>query len=152
MTELERICDQMKRGFAGPAWYGPALVEVLKDVDARRAAARAGGTTHSIWQVVLHLAYGQQVVLRRVRGENAAWDLTADWPEPRDASEAEWERTIEALAAGEEVLRREVARLPAGDLDVRIMPDGTSLYVNLQGYVQHLAYHAGQIAVLRKSC
>ncbi len=51
-----RIADQLRRAFDGSAWHGPALLELLKDVDAATAAARPLPNVHSIWELVLHIA------------------------------------------------------------------------------------------------
>jgi len=40
MSEATRIADQLSRAFAGDAWHGDSLFEILKDVTAAQAAAR----------------------------------------------------------------------------------------------------------------
>ena len=40
MSESARLADQIRRAFDGEAWHGPALMEILADVDAATAAAR----------------------------------------------------------------------------------------------------------------
>ncbi len=39
MTEIERIIDQLNRAFAGEAWHGPAVIEILEGITAQHAAA-----------------------------------------------------------------------------------------------------------------
>ena len=56
-TESEAcIADQLRRAFLRDAWHGPAVLELLADVDAETAAARPIPSVHSIWELVLHIA------------------------------------------------------------------------------------------------
>jgi hypothetical protein len=54
MTDIQRIEDQLRRSFAGNAWQGPAVRQLLADVTAEKAAARPLSNAHSIWEIVLH--------------------------------------------------------------------------------------------------
>src|ERR1035438_6262552 len=55
-SEASRLADQLRRAFDGSAWHGPALLELLEDVDAATAAAKPLLKVHSIWELVLHIA------------------------------------------------------------------------------------------------
>jgi hypothetical protein len=55
MTELERIADQLKRAYEGPAWSGPSLLEVLDGISAERAASRLIPGAHTIWEILAHI-------------------------------------------------------------------------------------------------
>jgi uncharacterized damage-inducible protein DinB len=68
-TESGRIADQLRRAFDGSAWHGPALIELLEDVDAATAAAKPRLKIHSIWELVLHIAAWDGAALRRLSGE-----------------------------------------------------------------------------------
>ncbi|HTS08685.1 MAG TPA: DinB family protein, partial [Candidatus Eisenbacteria bacterium] len=68
-TEATRIADQLRRAFDGSAWHGPALLEILADVDAAAAAARPIANVHSIWELVLHIAAWDGAGLRRLAGK-----------------------------------------------------------------------------------
>lgn len=41
ISESVLIADQLRRAFEGDAWHGPALFELLEDVDARTACGEA---------------------------------------------------------------------------------------------------------------
>ena len=47
-SEPALIADQLRRTFEGDAWHGPALLELLQDVDAATAAAKPLPGVHSI--------------------------------------------------------------------------------------------------------
>jgi hypothetical protein len=151
MNEPERIRGQIAKAFTASPWYGPSLLEVLAGVDARIAAAHPIPGAHGIWEIMLHVRYGQQLMINRLRGSHAKWDLTADWPGVAEPSAAAWQSLLEELKRGEEELCQLVAAFPERRLDEPVLPDALSMYDHLQGYAQHHAYHAGQMALLKKA-
>jgi len=90
MTEIDRILDQLERSRRGEAWHGPSLEEALANIDAATAAARPISNAHTIWELALHMASWQDVVRRRLAGEEVVPTPTLDWPEADEASEAAW--------------------------------------------------------------
>ena len=150
MSERERIVDQLKRALDGPAWHGPALLEVLDGVTAAQAARRPIPGAHSIWEIVLHIAVWEDVVRRRALGEKVEVTPAQDWPAVADASEAAWHRAVEALEASNAALRGVVDAFDERRLDQPLVPGGNAGYIQFHGAVQHDLYHAGQIAVLKK--
>jgi uncharacterized damage-inducible protein DinB len=150
MTEAERIVDQMNRAFAGEAWHGSAVEEILEGVTAQQASARPFGGAHSIWEIVLHIAAWERAGRRRLKGDRAQLSGAEDWPAITDTDEPAWQRTKEALRESHEQLRNAVAKLDESRLDEPIIEGMSSVYVTLHGVVQHTLYHAGQIAILKK--
>jgi uncharacterized damage-inducible protein DinB len=151
MSEIERITDQAKKMFAGEAWHGPSIQEVLAGVDANLAAAHPIPGAHSIWELLEHLTATQAVLLRRIRGESAGLKEEEFWPPVPPATEAAWAETVGRLTRQETELRQAIAAFPEERLDARLTKEGTSAYNNFHGQVQHNAYHAGQIALLKKA-
>ena len=68
-SEPALIAEQLRRAFDGDAWHGPALLELLQDVDAALAAAKPSPEVHSIWELVLHVAVWDAAACRRLSGE-----------------------------------------------------------------------------------
>lgn len=68
-SEPALIADQLRRAFEGDAWHGPALLELLQDVDSTTAAAKPLRNVHSIWELVLHIAVWDGAASRRLAGE-----------------------------------------------------------------------------------
>ena len=151
MSETARIVDQALRMFTGNAWHGPAVLEVLGDVDARTAASYPIPGAHSIWELVLHLIATQDVILRRIRGETAGTKTEDFWLPVPTVSESNWRDTVERLKRQEIELQDAIGKFPAGKLDSLLMAGGTSAYNNFHGHIQHNAYHAGQIVLLKKA-
>jgi uncharacterized damage-inducible protein DinB len=151
MREVERIADQALKMFDGGAWHGPSVLEVLADVDVTVAASHPIPGAHSIWELVLHLVATQAVLLRRIHGETAGLKTDDFWLEVPPASESAWAETVERLQKQEAELRQAIEAFPEERLDARLTAEGSSAYNNFHGHVQHNAYHAGQISLLKKT-
>lgn len=153
MTEIERILDQLRRAYEGEAWHGPSVREVLAGVTATQAHARPLANAHSIWELVQHIAVWESVGRRRLEGDRAQIDISSpeDWPPADDTSEVAWEQAKAALDRGHQALVEAIKRVPESRLDEPIFEGMSTVYVTLHGVIQHDLYHAGQIAMLKKS-
>ena len=154
MAEMERIRDQLKRAFHGNAWHGPSLREVLDGVTAAQATTRLP-SGHSIREIVRHITAWTDICCRRL-ADHPTPEATAeeDWPPVQqhgELDEARWEKDLEDLFAAEERLHERLGSFPESRLDAPVPVRDHSFYVMLHGAVQHSLYHAGQIAVLKKS-
>ena len=150
-SESARIADQLRRAFEGAAWHGPALLELLDDVDAATAAAKALPNVHSIWELVLHVAVWDAAACRRLAGEKFQPEGTANFPlVPKQTTEVAWRKTVAHAKRAHDVLVKTVAGLPESRLHDRVPGKKYDFYHMLHGVAQHELYHAGQIAILRK--
>jgi len=157
MSEIDRIVLELEREHSGDAWHGSPLRQILDGIDYRQAALRPLGKAQTIWETVLHIISWKNEVRRRVGGAPAANPVEGDWPAPGPASAAAWQETLDALEASHRALVAAVGGLPEDALFTpttdprdRESGAGVSHYVLLHGIVQHDAYHAGQIALLKK--
>jgi uncharacterized damage-inducible protein DinB len=150
-SEAGRIADQLRRAFDGSAWHGPALLELLEDVNAAAAAARPLPDVHSIWELVLHVAVWDDAALRRIDGKK--WQPTglANFPPVRKPTEAEWRKAVAVTKRTHDRLVKTVAALPDARLRERVPGKRYDFYHMLHGVAQHELYHAGQIAILKKA-
>ena len=151
-SEGARIADQLRRAFDGSAWHGPALLELLSDVDAATAAAKPVPEAHSIWELLLHIAVWDDAGLRRLSGKK--WQPTglANFPRVTKPTEAAWRKAVTATKRTHDRLVRTVAALPDSRLRERCPGKRYDFYHLLHGIAQHELYHAGQIAILKKAC
>ncbi len=157
MNEIERITDELQRALYGETWHGPSLTDALTDVTAAQAAAKPLPSAHSIWEIVLHLTFWAETVGRRL--DSAApvtvAEGSADWPgigsTAGDATEDAWHQAVSRLEDAHRELSRQLAALPEAKLAEAVPGKGYDAYVMLHGLAQHDAYHAGQIALLKKA-
>ena len=156
-AERDRILDELRRAWDGDPWHGDPVRRILDGVTPGQAAARPLPGAHGILQIVLHMTAWTREVSRRLRDRTAREPEDGDWPEPRGGA-GEWEAAVDALARAHAELVAAVAAFPpagleqaVGDERDRPLGAGVSYAVMLHGLAQHHAYHAGQIALLRKS-
>jgi uncharacterized damage-inducible protein DinB len=157
MTEPIRIVDELTRAIEGDPWHGSAATSILRDVATETAAARPHPAVHSIWEIVRHMTAWTVEVSRRLDGHPPGEPPDGDWPAPSGPSDDDWRRDVAALVEGHRRLVRTIAtlsdeRMQAAPAEPRDRPAGSGVthYVLLHGLAQHHAYHAGQIALLKK--
>jgi DinB superfamily len=107
---------------------------------------------HSIWEITLHIAAWQEAVLRGLQGGSTNLAGEEDWPVAKDTSEDAWMRTIASLQNGNAKLQHEISKLRDSQLEQIVDNEKRqSHYMMLHGLIQHHLFHAGQIAMLKKS-
>jgi len=151
MSEGARIADQLRRAFDGSAWHGPALLELLADVDAATAAAKPLPEVHSVWELVLHIAAWDRAGSRRLAGEKCQLKARANFPPVPTPTEAAWREAVAAAILTHETLVNTVSCLSDKRLRDRVPGKRYDFYHMLHGIAQHELYHAGQIAILKKA-
>ena len=151
MSELSFITDQLSRAFDGEAWHGPALMEILDGTDAKTAGARPINSAHCIWELVIHLSGWEQVVSRRLQGQVATLTDAQNFGHIEHESEAAWQSTVATLRHNHGELVKLVSALPESRLNDRVPGKDYDVRFMLYGVVQHAAYHAGQIAILKRA-
>lgn len=156
-AEAARLIDQLRRAHDGDPWHGSPVKEILKGVTAEQAAWRPPNGAHSIWELVLHMTGWRNEVAERVTGKPAGEPSAGDYPDVGDPTPARWKAAVDALDAAHrrlvEVTRElseGVVYRPTKDPRDRARGTGVTVYELLHGIVQHDAYHAGQIALIRR--
>jgi uncharacterized damage-inducible protein DinB len=148
--DIDIIADQIRRAFWGESWHGPSVREVLADVSAEDAAAHPIPGAHSIWEIVLHLTGGYNLVLRRVRGERARLSPEEEWPPVARVSVEAWRESQHALEQLNQQLQGAVHAFPTERLSQELGSEYPA-YIQFCGAPQHDLYHAGQIVILKKA-
>ena len=144
MSEKHRIIDLSSRVMEGDPWHAGNIAALLADVTAEEAAARPIPGAHSIWQLVLHMTGWADEVRARLSGAPAGNPVVGDWPRVGPVGRARWAAARTALFSAYQALHKDVSRMAARDLS-------KPRYVTLHGVIHHAAYHAGQIALLKRA-
>ncbi len=152
-TECARIADQLRRAFQGKAWHGPSLKELLADVTAQQATGHPVAKAHSIWELVSHIGVWAQAATEAVQGipMPKIVGTPEDWPLPTDSSAAAWTQAVSRMLATGENLASAVEQFGDPRLAETVPGRQYDFYFLFHGVVQHSLYHAGQIALLKKS-
>jgi uncharacterized damage-inducible protein DinB len=155
MQERDRILEQMRRMYAGGAWHGPSLTEALDGVTAAQAAARPLAGGHTIYELTHHVAAWIGEVHDRLGGKVPGNPADGDFPPPDErVDDAAWRRMRERLESRHRALMDALPRFDPSRLEDPVDPaqgpEGGVYYQLLHGLVQHNAYHAGQIMLLKR--
>src|SRR2546423_10106367 len=151
MSEVANILDELRRIHDEDAWHGAALKESLSGVTTEQAAARPIAGAHSIWDLVRHITVWENVFRLRLEGHPVAEPEEGDFPPVEVISEEAWAEALRQLDDGHERLLQTVAGLDDSVLPEQVPGKGYSTRFLLDGIVRHHVYHAGQIALLKKS-
>ena len=154
---VDSLRDELRRSLHGPAWHGPALLEVLCDLSPREAQARPLPGTHSIAELAFHALAWVEEVTRRLDGSAPTLPARGDWPSADDALPVV--EAIRLLRQAGDTLDETLASFPQAKLGELVgsaehdAPAGTGVtYADmLHGLAQHNAYHGGQVSLLRKA-
>ena len=158
VAERALILDELRRAWDGDPWHGEPVRRILDGIYAEQAAARPFPGAHGIWELVLHMTSWTREVTRRLRDRVAREPADGDWPAVSGGGDREWRAAVDALARAHAELVSVAAEFPPAELEHAVGDErdrplgaGVSYAVMLHGLAQHHAYHAGQIALLRKS-
>ena len=151
---LDALLDQLQRTHDGDPWYGSPRMPFLRGLPASDAALRPPGCAHSIWELVLHIAYWKYTVRRHLaEGTPSRFPRSpANFPRlPRPADEGAWAADTALLRSEHEWLVEAVRGLPARRLGV-VPPAGKRWTYGemVLGIAAHDAYHTGQIQLLKR--
>ena len=154
---IELLVDEIERGYHGDPWHGASTREILADVDATMAARRPIPNAHTIGEIVAHLTVWTREIARRFAGAPPAPPIEGDWPAPAGSSESEWQAALADFDRAHAELVAALRRFPParaaetmGTARHQALGTGLTFESTLHGLSQHLAYHTGQVALLRK--
>jgi uncharacterized damage-inducible protein DinB len=157
-AEVTRITGELQRTYQGPAWHGPSLLEALQDVAAAQAGAHPLPGAHSIYDLTHHVAAWIDEVRSRLLGALPGQPTLGDWPPANLAvDERAWRDVLSQLDTAHTALLETLATFDDARLQQTYpsvdptAPGMVTFYVLLHGLVQHNAYHAGQMVLLRNA-
>jgi len=146
---------QLASTINGEAWYGDSLREILDGVTARQAQAHPLANAHSIWELVLHVEAWANFAWGAMRGTPIppwpAMPKELDWPRVTQTSDAAWQQTTKSFFANHLKLVDAIKGFGDKRLEEAVPGRTYNFYRLFQSMIQHATYHAGQIALLKKT-
>ena len=152
LSRQRKLAELLERTVTGPMWHGPALEEILQDVSLVEAVAHPVAGVHSIAELVRHIEVWANIARERLSGsmlKNPSAE--EDWPAVNPLDEAEWRKTIAAMADSHRVLAAIVRGITQSQLEKPVPGHSYSVEDMLRGVVEHGAYHGGQAAMVRRA-
>jgi len=152
MSESQRLATQIEMALQGGAWHGPSWKEILADVGPADASRRPIPQAHSIAEILHHASTWSDVVRRRLGGELPDVSDEENWTAIESLDEKEWTEAKKRFFERGAALCETVAGFPAEKLlETRPQPANGTWEDLILGQLQHLLYHAGQVALLQKA-
>lgn len=149
MRELLAIL--LEETAAGEPWHGASMAATLSGLTSEQALSHPIAGAHSIAETSLHAAAWNRIIAARLSGGEPEVTATLDWP-PIDASDAgAWRAARADFDASVLELRHALQRAN----EAWFRPGGPGFELrwtrNALGSLTHLAWHAGQISMLRRA-
>lgn len=155
MSEAAHLGVGLIEGFNSEKPTAYASFEmVIAGVTAAQAARVPGERMNSIWGVVNHLWFWNEVPLRKLQGAPIEpQDLgAADWggwpPAGDPADEAAWRAATDRCLAAVRAFAAAVSALTPEQLEADLAGWGPAWAI-IQGMSSHNAYHIGELVTLR---
>ncbi len=130
-------------------WHA-SLRDLLATVTPDEAIRRPVQGGHTIYEILHHLLYSAEEATHRLGGRPDQWDEARSWVETPDAlTEEEWQETIGRY----DDTRRAFRDAASGLGDAALLAADASRptpYDLVQQLLHHEAFHAGQIAYVRR--
>ena len=150
MSEVEDILRAtLLAGVEGQGAHTDAS-RMLDGLDWQLAGQSLADAPYTIQQEANHIVYWNGYAVAASRGENptAPEHAVDGWPGPEaPASAEEWDAFVRAYKASLETLAAEIRRVPLGEM----MPGGRRSRADvLRAMGNHVSYHVGQVALLRR--
>ena len=153
-TTCNRSADELRATVGGSGWHGDSLRDILRDVTAEQARARPFPDAHSIWEIVMHVDAWAQLFLGAHRGiAIPAWATMRpeqDWPRLEAESQEAWEQCVRSILKHHAELAEAIAEFGDERLESIVPGRAYTFHRLFQSASLHAAYHAGQIALLKK--
>lgn len=151
MKNLPQTTAKHLRGvYFGENWTEVNLKKVLSDVTLEEAMVSVHGL-NSIAKLTFHVNYFVFEVAKVLRGEPLTARDKYSWTHPEMHTEADWQAFLEKVWEDGEAFAALIEAMPEekywGDF---ADPKYGKYCSNLWGIIEHLYYHLGQIAVIKK--
>ncbi len=150
MSGIKRILDHYDGVLNGEPWHGDAVWQVLDSISPQEAAARPIPSVHTIWEIVMHMTFWENVAAQRLAGLRAGLVEELNFPPMPAATDENWRKTLDQFRDSNRIFRQALAKLGANKLDELTAAGKRTFYGETHGILEHHAYHLGQIGLLKK--
>lgn len=150
MKVTHHIAQHLLDVYTGGNWTEVNVSGVLADVSYAEAATVTAASPNSIASIVHHLVFWNRIMIQRIQGVLPEIPAANGFDVPWIESDADWKNLLNAMLASAAELALEIKNVADAKLEMPIVTGFTSAYKNLQGTVEHIHYHLGEIMILKK--
>ena len=149
--EIQNIKTLIDETYNGPAWSGPSVKEVLKEV-SHEDASKSVGESHNIAEIVFHMIAWRNYLINKLKGEES-YDVSDEenFQKIDTISENDWTKLKDRLEASQKEMQELLSKTDDNILSQKVGPRNYTYYILMHGVIQHDLYHLGQIVLINKN-
>ena len=150
MTTPQEIAKQLRQAYLGGNWSEQSIKEVLEDVSAAEANKKVYGL-NTIAMLTHHVHYFVVGICPVLEGGPLTIRDKYSWETPDLSTDYDWSQYRQQMLIDMERLATLIERLDDTTLQAAFDQEKYGNYFqNLEGIIEHIYYHLGQIVVLKK--
>ena len=152
MDYARHLSGRLRRSITGPMYHGRSLREALEGCTAAEAVEKPLRTLPCIWDIVLHVAARAERAILHMDGMVLEDPIPgADWPRmPIPCTVEAWEASQRRMHDAYKALAVRVCQVVSTGFVKVAESSGCNVATMADGIVEHGAYHAAQIVLIRK--
>jgi hypothetical protein len=136
--------------FEGDNWTEVNVIYTLADLNHVEASQKTQASVNTIAGLVHHLRFWNDVMAQRIRGQHIDIPDANGFDNSPLADAESWKTLVESCLASGRRLAEAVAAVEVSRLQQPILTGLPTAYKSLQGSVEHVHYHLGQIVILKQ--
>src|SRR4051812_30824317 len=131
----------------GNNWTDVNLSATVEDVTEKEAVTVSAASPNTIASLVHHITYWNRHMIGRMKGVEAPIPAANGYDLP---PQFDWQQLKEDNITSAHELAAAIRNFDTTKLEQPIIPGFSTAYKNLQGTVEHVHYHLGQIVIIKK--
>jgi uncharacterized damage-inducible protein DinB len=150
---IQHVIRLLQETYEGNPWHGRSIKSLLSEVTPEAGLKKPNGASHSIAELVYHMATWRDFTVSRLRaeeGKDTQYYEDNDWRTLDLTNIQTWQKGLELLEESQHRLVTLLEEFQDSILPEKVDERKYTFKVLLYGVVQHDAYHAGQIAYVSK--
>ena len=150
MNITSQIAQALLEVTEGGNWTDSNVADTIKDVSVEEATHRTEASPNTIASLIHHLSYWNRVMIQRINGIKVDIPDSNGFDMPVLRTDQDWGNLKKDHFASAKELADVIVTVDATRLEQPILEGYSSVYKNLQGTVEHIHYHLGQILIVKK--
>lgn len=149
--KISQYATQFAVVYSGEPWYGDSICQILGSITPAKAFWQPTATAHSIAQIISHMIYWRQALIRRLDGDieyKPSMKSADNWKSNEQLRRAGFPALKKSLDESHSILLTLLSKQKDSVLKKRYSDKATFRDL-INGILQHDLYHTGQIAYLK---
>lgn len=150
MNIQTQIAQHLLQVTEGDNWTDVNIADIIKDISVEEATHRTEASPNTIASLIHHLSYWNRIMIQRINGIKPDIPESNGFDVPHLRTDQDWGNLKADYFASVQELADAILKVDEARLEQPIVEGYSSVYKNLQGTVEHVHYHLGQIVILKK--